>query len=55
MTALFRHERIETSYAQCDETRGYAEKVSFLVFFLLSLINFYAVTLEMHMRTESII
>lgn len=55
MTALFRHERIETSYAQCDETRGYAEKVSFLEFFILSLINFYTVTLEMHMRTESII
>ena len=28
VTALVRHERIETTYAQCDEARGYAEKVS---------------------------
>ncbi|KAK7105857.1 hypothetical protein V1264_017183 [Littorina saxatilis] len=27
VTALIRHERLETTYAQCDETRGYAEKL----------------------------
>ena len=27
VTGLIRHERIESTFARCDETRGYAEKV----------------------------
>ncbi|XP_076438415.1 large ribosomal subunit protein bL17m-like isoform X1 [Babylonia areolata] len=27
VTALIRHERVESSFAQCDEARGYAEKL----------------------------
>jgi len=27
VTGLIRHERIESTFARCDETRGYAERV----------------------------
>ena len=33
VTALFRDERVESTYAQCIEARGYAEKVG--IFFVL--------------------
>ncbi|XP_076438416.1 large ribosomal subunit protein bL17m-like isoform X2 [Babylonia areolata] len=31
VTALIRHERVESSFAQCDEARGYAEKEKDLI------------------------
>lgn len=35
VTQLIKNERIETSWARCDEARGYAEKANILFFFFL--------------------
>ena len=40
VTALYRYERIEGAHHYLDESRGYAERVSFLLYFFILVYTF---------------